>query len=173
MQFMSNSSDETKPAEARTVRSWRRRVIPIVVLLLAAAGVGGVVIWQKHGEFVAPSQTAETETQSTPATPVAAETSQGLDTTAQLLKDLQTAQQQAADKLEDLQRQLAAEQDERKLLSDQVAALAGRVNSLSASNASVTSGTALQAAKKKSKLPDTAAPRPVGGSRQAGPAPSQ
>jgi uncharacterized protein HemX len=172
---MSNSSDETKPAEPRTVRSWRRRVIPIVVLLLAAAGIGGVVLWQKHGEFFAPSQTAETETetQSAPATPVAAEASQGSDTTAQLLKDLQTAQQQAADKLEDIQRQLAAEQDERKLLSDQVAALAGRVNSLSASNASVTSGTALQAAKKKPKLPDTAAPRPAGASRQAGPAPSQ
>jgi uncharacterized protein HemX len=173
MQFMSNSSDETKPAEARTVRSWRRRVIPLVVLLLAAGGIGGVALWQKHGELVAPSQTAETETESAPATPVTAEASQGLDTTAQLLKDLQTAQQQAADKLEDLQRQLAAEQDERKQLSDQVAALAGRVNSLSASNASVTSGTALQAAKKKPKLPDTAAPRPAGASRQAGPASSQ
>jgi uncharacterized protein HemX len=165
MQFMSNSSDETNPQEARTVRSWRRRVIPIVVLLLAAAGIGGVVLWEKYGGFAAPSQTAatETETESPATTPVAVETSQGSDTTAQLLKDLQTSQQQAADKLEDIQRQLAAEQGERKLLAEQVEALTGRVNSLSASNASV--GTALQAAKKKPKLPDTVALRPAGGNR--------
>jgi uncharacterized protein HemX len=169
MQFMSNPSDETKPKEARTVRSRRRRVIAVAVLLLAAAGVGGVVLWEKYGGFVAPSQTAATETESPAATPVAVEASQGSDTTAQVLKDLQTSQQQAADKLEDIQRQLAAEQGERKLLSEQVAALTGRVNSLSASNASVATGTALQAAKKKPKLPDTAALRPAGANRQAGP----
>ena len=165
---MSNSSDETDPKEPRTVRSRRRRVIPVVVLLLAAAGVGGFVLWEKYGGLVAPSQTAatETETESPAATPVAAETSQSPDTTAQLLKDLQTAQQQAADKLEDIQRQLAAEQDERKSLSEQVEALTGRVNSLSASNASV--GTALQAAKKKPKSPDSVALRPAGGNRQTG-----
>jgi uncharacterized protein HemX len=171
MQFMSNPSDETNPKESRTVRSRRRRIIPVAVLLLAVAGIGGVVLWEKYGGLVAPSQSAATETESPAATPVAVETSEGSDTTAQLLKDLQTAQQQAADKLEDLQRQIAAEQGERKLLAEQVEALTGRVNSLSASNASV--GTALQAAKKKPKSPDTVALRPAGGNRQAGPAPTQ
>ena len=160
---MSDPSDETNPNESRAVRSGRRRVIPVVVLLLAVAGIGGVVLWEKYGGSDAPSQTAATETESPATTPVAVETSQSSDTTAQLLKDLQTAQQQAADKLEDIQRQLAAEQDERKQLSEQVEALTGRVNSLSASNASV--GTALQAAKKKPKSPDTVALRPAGANR--------
>ena len=90
-----------------------------------------------------------------------------------MLKDLQTAQQQMEDKLEDVQRQLAAEQGERKLISDQVAALSSRVNAMSASNAFATTGAGSQAAKKKPKLPDSAALRPVGANRQAGSAPAQ
>ena len=150
-------------------------MLPVVVLILVAAGIGGVVLWQKYGgSFVYPwasSQAAATDDST--ATPVAAETSQASETTAQLLKDLQTAQQQTADKLEDIQRQLAAEQGERKLLSEQVATLSTRVNALSASNASATTGMALQAARKKPNLPVGAVPRPAGMNRQAGPALSQ
>jgi hypothetical protein len=146
-------------------------MIPVVVFLLAVAGIGGVVLWEKYGRSMAPSQTADAD--SSAATPVAAEASEPLDPTAQMLKDLQTAQQQMADKLEDVQRQLAAEQGERKLISDQVAALSSRVNAMSASNAFATTGAGSQAAKKKPKLPDSAALRPVGANRQAGSAPAQ
>ncbi|MFZ1153481.1 MAG: hypothetical protein WAN93_01110 [Solirubrobacteraceae bacterium] len=144
-----------------------------MLLLLAAAGIGGAVYWDKYGGgFSSPSQLAAAEPST--ATPAAAETSDASpETAAQLLKDLQTVQQQTSDKLEDIQRQLAAEQGERKLLSEQVAALSGRVNGLSASNASATTGMAAQTAKKKPNLPAGAAPRPVGVNRQAGPAPSQ
>jgi hypothetical protein len=164
---MSTPSDDTKPSRTRVARSWRRRLLPVVVLLLAVVGIGGVAIWEKYGRSTDPSQTAEADTSG--ATPAAAETSsEPLDPTAQLLKDLQTAQQQMADKLEDVQRQLAAEQDERKAISDQVAALSSRINGMSASNAFATTGTAAQAAKKKPK--DAAPLRPAGANRQAGPA---
>jgi uncharacterized protein HemX len=165
---MSNPSDDTKPSQARVARSRRRRILPVVVLLLAVAGIGGVVLWEKYGRSVAPSQTAEADTSG--ATPAATETSEPLDPTAQLLKDLQTAQQQMADKLEDVQRQLAAEQEERKAISDQVAALSSRINGMSASNAFATTGAAAQAAKKKPKSPDASPLRPAGANRQAGPA---
>jgi uncharacterized protein HemX len=165
---MSNPSDETKPNPATPARSRRRRLIPVVVLLVAVIGIAGALLWQKFVGFGAPTQAASTETESAAAA-VVTETSPASDNPVQLLKDIQTAQQQTADKLEDLQRQLAAEQGERKLLSEQVAALSGRVNALSASNASATTGMVLQAAKKKPTPPAAAAPRPAGASRQAGP----
>ena len=172
---MSNPSDDTKLNRRRTARSRWGRALGVVVLFLVAAGIGGVVLWQKYGggfgalsQFGIFSQMAATEPST--AAPAAAEAS---DTTAQLLKDLQAAQQQSADKLEDIQRQLASEQGERKLFSEQLAALSGRVNALSTSNASVTTGMAPQAVKKKPKLPDAAVLRPAGANRQAGSAPPQ
>src|SRR5438552_2233710 len=176
MQSMSNSLDDPKRNPTRAARSRRGGRLGVAALLLFAAATGGVVLWQKNGglpalsQFGILSQMAASETSTT--APAAAET---LDTTAQLLKDLQTSQQQTADKLEDIQRQLASEQGERKLLSEQLAALSGRVNALSTSNASVTTGMAPQAVKKKPKLPDAAALalRPAGANRQAGSAPAQ
>jgi chromosome segregation ATPase len=67
----------------------------------------------------------------------------------QSVTGLQTSQQHMADQLELIQRQLASEQGERKMLSEQVEALSGRVDGLSASAPSVTTGTASQSAKKK------------------------
>jgi chromosome segregation ATPase len=136
-----------------------------VVLLSLVVGIGGVVLWQKYGsDLGALSQMIASRLSTTgPAT----ETSEAADTATPSLKDLQTSQQQMADKLEDIQRQIAAEQGERKLLSDQLAALSGRVNGLSTSNASVTTGMALQAAKKKPRLLDATGivPRTAGANR--------
>ena len=59
-------------------------------------------------------------------------------TLQQTVKDLQAAQQSAANQISDLQRQLSAEQGERKLLSEQVGALAARVDRLLTPNAETT-----------------------------------
>ena len=72
---------------------------------------------------------------SVPQTSVAS--AQPMDELRQMVKDLGASLQQTMDKLEVTQRQLAAEQGERQLLSEQVGALSARVSALSASNASV------------------------------------
>jgi chromosome segregation ATPase len=72
-----------------------------------------------------------------------------LNALQQSLTGLQASQQHTADQLELIQRQLASEQGERKMLSEQVGALSGRVDGLSASATSVTTGTASQSPKKK------------------------
>jgi chromosome segregation ATPase len=74
---------------------------------------------------------------------------QALNELQQSVKGLQASQQHITDQLEVIQRQLASEQGERKLLSEQVGALSGRVDGLSASATSVTTGTASQSPKKK------------------------
>src|SRR2546421_10429307 len=130
---MSKSSDQTKASPARSIRSRLRRLLTAALILLAVS-IGGVVLWETYGGVDASSQTATTEMAI--ATPAAMETSEGSQAATQLLKELQISQQQTADKLEDIQRQLASEQGERKLLSEQLAALSSRVNALSASNAS-------------------------------------
>jgi hypothetical protein len=56
------------------------------------------------------------------------DTMQALNALQQSVKGLQTSQQNMADQLEVIQRQLASEQGERKLLSEQVGALSGRVD---------------------------------------------
>jgi hypothetical protein len=48
------------------------------------------------------------------------------------LRDLQNSQKEVADRVEEVQRQLASQQSELKLLSGQVGVLAGRLESLSA-----------------------------------------
>src|SRR5205814_10636862 len=133
----------------------RFQIAAIALILLAMAIGGAVLVWGKFGSTGASSQTAATEP--------SAETADAAEmpaNAAQVLKDLQTVQQQMAERLDDIQRQLAAEQGERKLLSDQVAALSSRVNGLSASNASATTGMALSPTAKKKPAPAPLRPQP-------------
>jgi uncharacterized protein HemX len=146
---MSSSSDDAKATPARHVRFGLRRVLAVAIVLLAIS-VGAVVLWEKYGGMDASSPTAAELTASTPA---ATDTAEGSDTTSQVLKELQNSQQQMAEKLEDIQRQLASEQGERKLLSEQLAAVSSRVNALSASNASATTGMAAAPVSKKKPVP--------------------
>jgi chromosome segregation ATPase len=66
------------------------------------------------------------------------ETKQTLAALQQTVNDLQSARQRDEGQIADLQRQLSAEQGERKLLSDQVGALAGRVDGLEKARAEFT-----------------------------------
>lgn len=56
----------------------------------------------------------------------------------QTTKEIQTNQQKLSEQVTDLQRRVAAEQGERKLLSDQLGSISGRVDALASSNADVT-----------------------------------
>ncbi|MGR4930247.1 hypothetical protein ACIPUD_26095 [Bradyrhizobium sp. CAR08] len=66
----------------------------------------------------------------------------------QATKELQTAQQKQAEQVADLQRRIAAEQGERKLLSDQLGSVSARVDALASSNADA-SPTAQQSQKNR------------------------
>jgi hypothetical protein len=138
-------------------------MVALVVLLLSVVGIGAVVFWVNYGELSVPSRTATAEPAAEPAAQPAAQppvpssprveasddTMQAVNALQQSVKNLQASQQHTADQLELIQRKLASEQGERKLLSEQVGALSGRVDGLSTSATSVTTGTASQSPKKK------------------------
>jgi hypothetical protein len=116
-------------------------MVAVVVLLLSIAVIGAVIFWANRGELSAPSRTATTQPAAqppqAPSPPPRLEASddtmQSLNALQQSVKDLQSSQQHLTDQLDLVQRRLAAEQGERKMLSEQVGALSGRVDGLSTS----------------------------------------
>jgi TolA-binding protein len=134
-------------------RSRSARTAVVALLIFAAIAVGATVAWQKYG-FSAEPTTASVQlavqSRPLPGTNSSDETKQALNALEQTVKDIQASQQQMADHLSETKQQLAAEQGERKMLSEQVGALAGRLDSLAAASASsVTPGTAGGAAAQK------------------------
>jgi uncharacterized protein HemX len=152
--------DNTKRQRAPAKPSRSGGILPVVLLLPLAVGIGAVVLKGNYGGFGVHLQTAAAQSLPMPAAASDA-AAPPTDPLQQSLKDLQTTQQQTADKLEATQRRLASEQGERKLLSEQVAALSGRVDALSASNASIRTATAPALPKKKPAAPPPALPAPV------------
>jgi hypothetical protein len=127
---MNDTSTETRPRSAGTAIA--------VILMLAAVCLGGFFVWQNYGRLTVPTAGGEPTVQSQAPSRAEAsdETKQALNALEQAMKDLQASQQQTADQLSEIKRDLAAEQGKRKMLSEQVAALAGRVDSLAAASAS-------------------------------------
>jgi uncharacterized protein YlxW (UPF0749 family) len=145
---MSDTPRDSRPSFARTAI--------IVLLVLAAVGLGATMVWQNYGPAAEPSKTASVQPAVQSQVPQRAEpsdeTNQALNALQQAVKDLQASQQQMADQLSETKRELAAEQGERKMLSEQVGALAGRVDGLSAaSGSSVATGTTGTASSKKKR----------------------
>jgi hypothetical protein len=169
---MSDTSREIQPNPDSGVRSQSRRTVASVALLLAVAGISAAVFWATYGQLGALSRaaTAQPQVQDPSQARVEAsdDTMPSLHALQQSVQDLQASQQRTADQLDLIQRQLASEQGERKLLSDQVGSLSGRVSSLpqpprNALASSVTQGTAAQAPKKKPASPSigNASPPPA------------
>ncbi|WP_157449815.1 hypothetical protein [Bradyrhizobium sp. ARR65] len=98
--------------------------------------IGGALFWASNrAEKNSPTVAAN---QSTEQPPAHDETKQTLASLQQAVNDLQSARQRDEGQVADLQRQLSAEQGERKLLSDQIGALAGRVDGLEKARAEFT-----------------------------------
>jgi chromosome segregation ATPase len=129
-------------------------MVILVVLLLSVVGISAV-LWANYGQLSALSPTATTQpatqpqAMSSPRVEVSDDAIQSLNALQQSVKGIQASQQHTADQLERIQRQLASEQGERQLLSEQVGALSGRVDGLSTSAASISTGTASQSPKRK------------------------
>jgi predicted negative regulator of RcsB-dependent stress response len=125
----------------------RRRIFPWILILLIA--VGGAFLWtnyQSVSKFpVAAQPSAEP---STPREVADDKARQALAALQQTVKDLQTSQQDAAEKISKLQQQISAEQGHRKLLSEQVGALSARFHNFLDTNAQAPA-TSPQPAKKR------------------------
>src|SRR5665213_561035 len=141
---MSDTSTETSP------RSYRTAIA--VLLVLAALGLGGFLVWQNYGRLTDPAAGVQPVQSQTPSRPEANdETKQVLNALGQTVKDLRATQQQTADQLSEIKRDLATEQGEWKMLSDQVGALAGRVDGVAAASASSGAGASRNASAKKKR----------------------
>jgi hypothetical protein len=133
-------------------------MVTLVVLLLSVVGIGAVVFWANYGQLSVPSRTAtaqpavQPQAPSPPRVEALDDTMQLLNAFQQSLTGLQASQQHTADQLELIQRQLASEQGERKMLSEQVGALSGRVDGLSASATSVTTGDRIAILQKEASI---------------------
>ena len=151
---MGDTSRETQLPKSGE-RSRSGRLVTVVVLLLSVVGIGAAVFWANYDQFSETSRTAAAQPAAPPQAPslprveASDDTMQVLNALQQSVNGLQASQQHMADQLEVIQRQLASEQGERKLLSEQVGALSGRVDGLSPSATSVATGTASQSPKKK------------------------
>jgi peptidoglycan hydrolase CwlO-like protein len=112
-------------------------MVILVALLLSVVGIGAVVFWANYDQLSASLRTVTAQPATQPqvpsSPPVQDDTMRSLNALQQSIKGLQTAQQNMSDQLDLVQRQLASEQGERKMLSEQVGALSGRVDGLSTS----------------------------------------
>jgi uncharacterized protein HemX len=110
----------TGPSQSRPVLLW--------ILFLVLVALAGAVFWGNSRSERDSSRI--TTVQSEAAQPPQDDTKQAVTALQQAVKDLQSANQRAADQITDLQRQLSAEEGDRKLLADQVGALSARINDL-------------------------------------------
>jgi uncharacterized protein HemX len=145
-------------------RSRSSRTVTRVALLLVVVGISAAVFWATYGQFgtlygqfsaFSRSATAQPQADgsSQPGMEASDNSPPSLSTLQQSIQELQASQQRTAEQLELVQRQLASEQGERKLLSEQVGALSGRLDGRSAMAAAVTTGNALPIPKRKPAMP--------------------
>jgi len=107
-------------------------LLPLVVVALAVILAAGGFVWMNYKiealqQPAAPQQASAEE-----------DVRQATAALGQTVKDVQAGQQKLAEQLADIQRKLASESGERKLLSEQVGALSSRVDSLASANAAST-----------------------------------
>jgi septal ring factor EnvC (AmiA/AmiB activator) len=125
----------------------------LLAMLFFVAGVGAIVFWSNSAPMDEQSRTAAQMN----ARPEAAQVEksndmfQALTALKQSVKELETSRREISDQLDEVKRQLAAQEGERKMLTDQVGALSGRLDSLSASATSMPPGNQGNAPAKKSK----------------------
>ena len=111
-----------------------RQVLPWLVVV--AVLVGGTLLWRNNQAQQASTSSTEAGLKASPAPQD--QTQQAMTDLQQSVKDLQSARERDEGRINDLQRQLSAEQGERKLLSDQVGGLVGRVDGLEKARAEYT-----------------------------------
>lgn len=120
--------DPSLPSDARS-----RPLLPWLALALVAIFAVGVAFWLN--QKIDAVQAAGAPRQESRAT----EAQQAITAMKQAIAEIQTSQQKLEEQMGQLQRTVAANQGERKLLSDQLSALSTRVDTLSSSRAETSS----------------------------------
>jgi hypothetical protein len=130
LRFIADMSDSSSPNHYTAGPSRSRRV-PLGLVVLVLVAIGGAVFWgNSRLEKESSRATAVQPEAAQPSPAPQNDTKQAVTALEQAVKDLQSANQRTADQITDLQRQLSAEEGDRKLLSDQVGALSARLNDL-------------------------------------------
>jgi uncharacterized coiled-coil protein SlyX len=111
----------------------RRSIFPWVIVAFVIFAAAGSAFWMNQKIEALQAATAPRQEFNVD------EMHQGIALLQQTTKEIQASQQKLSEKVTDLQRRVAAEQGERKLLSDQLGSISGRVDSLASSSADANS----------------------------------
>ena len=123
--------------------------LPIVLtLILVAGGIGAFALW-RSSETPTTQAVAQSPAPSVNKTAVPEQSTASINALKDAVARFDASLQQVSDELADLKRQLAREQGERKLLTDQLGSLSSRVDSLAASAASRADTIASEPSQKK------------------------
>ena len=107
----------------------------VLTLILVAGSIGAFAVWQG---LLTPTTKAVAQSPAPSATqpPAPEQSTASIQALKESVAGLEASRKQVSDEVVDLKRQLAAEQGERKLLTEQLGSLSRRVDSLTASVAS-------------------------------------
>jgi uncharacterized protein HemX len=101
----------------------------LALMVVIAVLVGGTLLWRNDHAQQASAPSTGVGQPSSGSSPED-QTRQAVSDLKHTVKELQSARDRDESRINDLQQQLSAEQGERKLLSDQVGGLAGRLDGL-------------------------------------------
>jgi uncharacterized protein HemX len=129
---MTDSFPKTKPSSSH--KPERGLLAIVLTLILVAGGIGAFALWQST---VTPTTQAVAQS-AAPSTQDAApeRATASINALRESVASLEASRKQVSDEVVDLKRQLAAEQGERKMLTEHLGSLSSRVESLAASVAS-------------------------------------
>ena len=125
---MTEPSTQTQPSSSH--KSGTGLLAIVLTLILVAGGIGAFALWQNT---VTPTTQAVAQSPQ-PAAPE--QSTASINALKESVAGLEASRKHVADEVVDLKRQLAAEQGERKMLTEQLGSLSSRVDSLAASAAS-------------------------------------
>lgn len=109
-----------------------RPVLPWLVVTLVVVLAGGLFVWMNNK-----IEAVQAATATRPDSGVE-QTNRAVAALEQTVKDLQSSQQSLVDRIADIQRKIASEVSNRKLMSDQLGALSARVDALASASAEST-----------------------------------
>lgn len=141
---MADTFEETRRGSSRAI------IASVLILaILAAAGLGASVWWRNSVRLDEPATISSAQPSDDTRRALAALG----QTVREIQAEIQASQQQMAARLDEIKRQLDAEGGERKMLSEQLGAISGRVNSLVSSSASASTGPSRRPAARKPPKP--------------------
>ncbi|MCK1296618.1 hypothetical protein IVB33_25430 [Bradyrhizobium sp. 24] len=106
-----------------------RQVLPWLVVALIVVLAGGMFVWMNNRIDALQAATAIRRDSGVE------QTKRAVAALEQTMKDIQSSQQSLVDRIAEVQRKLASEGSNRKLMSDQLGALGARVDGLASANA--------------------------------------